>query len=79
MGDDGKERRSARSAFFFPDSRRLIPVLPTFCSFYPILMPSFLRSDFRLSKNNRLLPLLMSSLVVEAQCLTSNVMKGLWN
>ena len=32
MGDDGKERRSA---FFFPDSRRLIPVLPTFCSLYP--------------------------------------------
>ena len=33
-GEDGKGRRSARSAFFFPDSRRLIPALPKFCSLY---------------------------------------------
>ena len=32
--EDGKGRRSARSAFFFPDSRRLIPALPKFCSLY---------------------------------------------
>ena len=35
MGDDGKERRSARSAFFFPVSRRLTPALPKFCSLHP--------------------------------------------
>ena len=33
-GEDAKGRRSARSAFFFPDSRRLIPALPKFCSLY---------------------------------------------
>ena len=33
-GEDGKGRRSAHSAFFFPDSRRLIPALPKFCSLY---------------------------------------------
>ena len=44
MGDDGKERRSARSAFFFPDSRLLIPALPKFFSLYPpshVFFPSF--------------------------------------
>ena len=35
MGDDGKERRSTRSTFFFPVSRRLIPALPKFCSLCP--------------------------------------------
>ena len=30
----GKVRRSACSAFFFPDSRRLILALPNFCSLY---------------------------------------------
>ena len=35
MGDDGKERRSACSAFFFPDSRHLIPALPKLCALYP--------------------------------------------
>ena len=34
-GDDGKGRRSARSAFFFPDSRPLIPGLPKVCWLYP--------------------------------------------
>ena len=76
MGDDGKERRSTRSAFFFPVSRRLIPALLSFARFIPILMPSFLRSDFRLSKKplrkRETVPLLMLSLMVEAQCLTSN-------
>ena len=33
-GEDGKGRRSARSVFFFPDSRRLILALPKFCSLY---------------------------------------------
>ena len=47
-------------------------------------MPFFLRSDFRLSKKplrkreRERVPLLMLSLMVEAQCLTSNI-KGLWN
>ena len=50
-GEDGKGRRSARSAFFFPDqSRSLMLAHGQFFSLYPLFMPSFLRSDFRLSK-----------------------------
>ena len=46
-GKDGKGRRSARSAFFFPDqSRSLILAHLKFFSLYPLFMPSFLRSDF---------------------------------
>ena len=46
-GVDGKGRRSARSAFFFPDqSRSLILAHRKFFSLYPLFMPSFLRSDF---------------------------------
>ena len=45
--EDGKGRRSARSAFFFPDqSRNLILAHLKFFSLYPLYMPSFLRSDF---------------------------------
>ena len=45
-GEDGKGRRSARSAFFFPDqSRSLILAHRKFLSLYPLFMPSFLRSD----------------------------------
>ena len=40
-GDDAIGRRSGRSAFFFPDSRSLIPA-----RFITLSMPSFLRSDF---------------------------------
>ena len=50
MGDDGKDRRSARSAFFFPVSRRLIPALPKFCSLYPhshAFFPPFGFSTFK--------------------------------
>ena len=46
-GEDGKGRRSARSAFFFPDqSRSLILAHRKFFSLYLLFMPSFLRSDF---------------------------------
>ena len=46
-GEDGKGRRSARSAFFFPDqSRSSILAHRKFVSLYPLFMPSFLRSDF---------------------------------
>ena len=46
-GEDGKGRRSARFAFFFPDqSRSLILGHLKFFSLYPLFMPSFLRSDF---------------------------------
>ena len=47
VGEHGKGRRSARSAFFFPDqSRSLILAHRKFFPLYPLFMPSFLRSDF---------------------------------
>ena len=80
-GRDGKGRRSARSAFFFPDFRSLIPAHRKFFSLYPLFMPfsSFLIFDCPKSLyGGERIPLLMLSLIVEAQCLTSNI-KGLWN
>ena len=81
-GEDGKGRRSARSAFFFPDqSRSLILAHRTFSRFIPF---SYLLSSVRIFDCRRSLsggervPLLMLSLIVEAQCLTLNI-KGLWN
>ena len=66
-GEDGKGRRSVCSAFFFPDSRRLIPALPKFCSLYHPFHAFFPPSGFSTIKKasaEERVPLLMLSLMV---------------
>ena len=76
--EDGNERRSARSEFLFPDqSRSLILAHRKFFSFYSLSSVRIFDCPRSLSGGERV-PLLMLSLIVEGQCLTSNI-KGLWN